>query len=169
MLYSIYRGQGHEQQSAMLVPRQSKARIHMARRAYTDYDAQWDQPQGDYGGYDEYDSQYDVVPYEQRGLAPLEDAPPVPSLVGVSATITNYGSPLLSYTRTMQRFYQSRKRVLSMGRIKCAICEERIGGWAWLGPDNTSHAHDGCYDRLAWAWATVYAEQQHMAARGEID
>jgi len=141
----------------------------MARQMQARYEDQWDQQSSDTGGYDDYSEQYDVVPYGERGLAPMEDAPPVPSLVGVSATITNYGSPLLSYTRTMQRFYQTRKRVLSMGRIKCAICEDRIAGWAWLGPDNSSHAHDGCYDRLAWAWATVYAEQQHMAGRGELD
>ncbi len=146
----------------------------MDRRARADYD-DWDyQPDeggyGDYQGYgdDEDQGQYGLAPYEERGLMQAEQ-PPVPSLVGVSATVTNYGAPLLSYTRTMQRFYQTRKRVLSMGRIKCAICNERISGWAWLGPDKNSHAHDGCYDRMAWAWASVYADQQHMAARGELD
>ena len=138
------------------------------RHARTDYD-DWDSQPADVGDYDDYAGRYDVAPYEeQRGLAEV-DHPPVPSLVGVSATVTNYGAPLLSYTRTMQRFYQSRKRVMSMGRLKCAICTERIGGWAWAGPDAQSHAHDGCYDRLAWAWASVYAEQQQMDARGELD
>jgi len=146
----------------------------MDRRARADYDDWDDQPNdqgyGDYQGYGEYEDQgqYGLAPYGERGLMPT-DQPPVPSLVGVSATITNYGAPLLSYTRTMQRFYQSRKRVLSMGRMKCAICSERISGWAWLGPDKNSHAHDGCYDRMAWAWASVYADQQHQAARGELD
>ncbi len=140
------------------------------RAEYDEWDAQADeQNYTDYGDYGDYGGQelahYD---YEERGLIPAE-APPVPSLVGVSATVTNYGAPLLSYTRTMQRFYQSRKRVLSMGRMKCAICNERISGWAWLGPDKNSHAHDGCYDRMAWAWSNVYAEQQHLDGRGELD
>jgi hypothetical protein len=143
----------------------------MMRRDRAEYD-EWDyqpdeQNYTDYGDYGDYGGQ-ELAPYEERGLMPTEQ-PPVPSLVGVSATVTNYGAPLLSYTRTMQRFYQSRKRVLSVGRMKCAICNERISGWAWLGPDKNSHAHDGCYDRMAWAWANVYAEQQHLAGRGELD
>jgi hypothetical protein len=143
----------------------SKGDRHMRRDRYDEWDYQPDD-QG-YGDYDD-DQGRDLMPYEERGMVAAEQ-PPVPSLVGVSATVTNYGAPLLSYTRTMQRFYQSRKRVLSMGRIKCAICSERISGWAWLGPDKNSHAHDGCYDRLAWAWASVYGEQQHLAGRGELD
>ncbi len=117
------------------------------------------------------DERYDLALYddERRDLAAPSEAPPsLPSLVGVSATVTNYGAPLLSYSRTMQRFYQTRKHVVSLGRHKCAICSERIAGWGWEAP-NGAAAHDGCYDRLAWAWATVYAEQQHMAARGELD
>jgi hypothetical protein len=141
------------------------------RRARQDYD-EWDSRQADVADdYDDdaYAGRRDLAPYEdeQRGLMEAEQ-PPVPSLVGVSATVTNYGAPLLSYTRTMQHFYQSRKRVLSMGRLKCAICSERIAGWAWAGPDERSHAHDACYDRLAWAWANVYGEQQHLANRGEL-
>ena len=141
----------------------------MARQKRDEYGDQWDEQVGDFGGGDTYSEQYELVPYGEQGLAPIANAPPVPSLVGVSATITNYGAPLLSYTRTMQHFYQTRKRVMSMGRIKCAICEDRIAGWAWLGPDSNSHAHDGCYDRMAWTWASVYAQQQQMAGRGELD
>lgn len=125
----------------------------------------------DEDGYDQDDEQHALMPYDDRGAERgLQAAEPIPlpSLVGVSATVTNYGSPLLSYSRTMTRFYQARKQVLSLGRHKCAICSDRITGWAWLAP-NGGHAHDGCYDRLAWAWATVYAEQQHMAACGELE
>ncbi len=133
----------------------------------------WEEPsddamsyEGDAYGYPDEQGQ-DLMPYpDQRGLQTNQPAPPMPSLVNVSATVTNYGAPLLSYSRTMQRFYQLRKQVMSLGRHKCAICGDRIGGWAWIAP-NGGHAHDGCYDRLAWAWATVYAEQQHMTTRGE--
>jgi hypothetical protein len=141
---------------------------------YTRYDDEWDSrsQQADVEYYDDdpMSEQYGVMPYadEERGLA-TPVAPPMPSLVGVSATVTNYGAPLLSYTRTMSRFYQSRKQVISLGRIKCAICGDRISGWAWTAPDGDGHAHDGCYDRLAWAWASVYAEQQRMAARGDME
>ena len=137
-------------------------------RRYDRYD-NWDSAPEDADYDDQYSESYDLDLYHERGLAPAEPQGPLPSLVGVSATVTNYGSPLLSYTRTMARFYQNRKQVLSMGRLKCAICNDRISGWAWLGPDRGSHAHDGCYDRLAWAWSSVYAEQQHMASRGELD
>ncbi|HKD75513.1 MAG TPA: hypothetical protein VKB76_08460 [Ktedonobacterales bacterium] len=139
------------------------------RRKADQYD-EWDN-QAD-AEYDEYDdagsAQYGMMPYEERGVSTTSGAP-MPSLVGVSATVTNYGAPLLSYTRTMSRFYQSRKQTLSMGRLKCAICGDRIGGWAWLAPDGEGHAHDGCYDRLAWAWASVYADQQRMADRGDLE
>jgi len=117
---------------------------------------------------DDDDQQSDrrhIVPNGDRRLA--APAPPMPSLVGVSATVTNYGAPLLSYTRTMARFFQMRKQKLSLGRLKCDICGERITGWAWSAPDQAGHAHDDCYERLAWAWASVYAEQQQMAGRGE--
>jgi hypothetical protein len=135
----------------------------MQRGRTGNYDEEWDDQAPAYGDLG-YSGGYGVAPYDygadvERGLME-PDAPPVPSLVGVSATITNYGAPLLNYARTMQRFYQSRRRVLSMGRHRCAICSERISGWAWLGPDETSHAHDGCYDRLAWAWANVVGSQQ---------
>ncbi len=117
---------------------------------------------------DQQSGRYDLTPYGEHGLT-APPPPPMPSLVGVSATVTNYGAPLLSYTRTMSRFYQTRKQVLSLGRLKCVICNDRISGWAWSSPDGNGHAHDGCYDRLAWAWASVYAEQQHMASRGELE
>lgn len=148
------------------------------------YDAWEDASRADYpaitGGYDGleedfYEDDADgtgraMQPYDEMGERGLQAGPPapMPSLVGISATVTNYGSPLLSYSRTMQRFYQGRRQVLSIGRHKCVICNERISGWAWLSP-NGGHAHDGCYDRLAWTWASVYAEQQHLAARGELD
>lgn len=139
------------------------------KRNTNQYD-EWDsQPyDADVAYDDEYSGQYDIAPYGERGLAQVP-APPMPSLVGVSATITNYGSPLLSYTRTMSRFYQSRKQVMSLGRIKCVICGDRIGGWAWTNPEESGHAHDSCYEKLAWTWSSVYAEQQHMASRGELD
>ena len=38
---------------------------------------------------------------------------PEHSLVGVSNTVTHHGVPLLSYTRTMNRFYTTRKQRLS--------------------------------------------------------
>jgi len=143
----------------------------MGRRnnGYDNWDSQ--PQQADVYGYDDDASdEYGIAPYEQqRGLATTPDGQPVSSLVGVSATVTNYGAPLLSYSKTMSRFYQLRKQVLSLGRLKCEICNERITGWGWTGPESKGHAHDGCYDRLAWAWASVYAEQQHMDSRGELD
>ena len=143
------------------------------------YDNQYDewnnQPQGADVDYDAYEGdpqseQYGMMPYpdSERGVGAAGNQS-LPSLVGVSATITNYGAPLLSYTRTMTRFYQSRKQVMSFGRIKCAICNDRITGWAWTTPGADGHAHDGCYDRLAWAWASVYAEQQQTANRGQTE
>ena len=38
---------------------------------------------------------------------------PEHSLVGVSNTVTHHGVPLLSYTRTMNRFYTTRRQRLS--------------------------------------------------------
>jgi len=32
------------------------------------------------------------------------------------------------------------KQVISLGRIKCAICGDRISGWAWTAPDGDGHA-----------------------------
>jgi hypothetical protein len=131
---------------------------------YTDdYDLPYDDEQDDGSS-----RALEVFGDEERSLAAPEAAP-MPSLVGVSATVTNYGASLLSYTRTMSRFYQTRRQVLSMGRHRCVICNERIPGWAWLSPDGGGHAHDGCYDRLAWAWANLYAQQQRMATRGELE
>jgi hypothetical protein len=137
-------------------------------RSYNRYD-DWNSHSDD-AEYDESD-EYGIAPYEQQqGLMnPDEAGQGMPSLVGVSATVTNYGAPLLSYTKTMSRFYQLRKQVLSLGRFKCNICNERISGWAWCGPDSSGYAHDGCYDRLAWAWASVYAEQQRLNNQGDLE
>ncbi len=106
---------------------------------------------------------YYPAPYAQQGMQQFADPQnKAASLVGVSSTVTNYGVPLLSYTRAMSRFYRNRKQVLSMGRHVCEICRERIPGWAWSSPELKQFAHDGCYDKLAWSWALAYAEQRHM-------
>src|SRR5215469_6992856 len=101
---------------------------------------------------------------DERGLI-LE---PEQSLVGVSNTVTQHGAPLLSYTRTMQRFYTSRKQRLSLGRHKCEVCGERIRFWAWQTPTR-SYTHDGCYERLAWTWTNLYAVQQRLASQGQFE
>jgi hypothetical protein len=101
---------------------------------------------------------------EERGLI-LE---PEQSLVGVSNTVTQHGAPLLSYTRTMQRFYTSRKQRLSLGRHTCEVCGERIRFWAWQTPTR-SYTHDGCYERLAWTWTNLYAVQQRLATQGQFE
>jgi hypothetical protein len=143
--------------------------MNRARRRHDDWDNQ-EADVADEEYYEDEQDDYGLAPYREQGLAPASTAPSsMPSLVGVSATVTNYGAPLLSYTKTMSRFYQTRRQVLSVGRLKCEICGERIGGWAWTGPDGQGYAHDGCYDRLAWAWASLYAEQQAMASRGELE
>lgn len=90
------------------------------------------------------------------------------SLVGVSNTVTHHGVPLLSYTRTMNRFYTSRKQRLSLGRYRCEVCGDRINWWAWETGTGT-RTHDGCYERLAWTWTNLYAQQQSLAAQGQFE
>lgn len=110
---------------------------------------------------------YADAPYpmdEDRGLMLQQEQ----SLVGVSNTITTHGVPLLSYTGTMSRFYTSRKQRLSLGRFKCEVCGERIRFWAWE-TNNHKRTHDGCYERLAWTWTNLYAQQQALAARGQLE
>ncbi|MFI5271928.1 MAG: hypothetical protein ACHQ4H_02705 [Ktedonobacterales bacterium] len=101
---------------------------------------------------------------DERGLV----LQPEQSLVNVSSTVTQHGVPLLSYTRTMQRFYTNRKQRLSFGRFKCEVCGERIRFWAWE-TTTKSHTHDGCYERLAWTWTSLYAHQQHLASEGNFE
>lgn len=144
--------------------------------SYTD----WRQPtgyanQGDEPGYalaeqgQGYDEpSYDLVQWDagegEQGLMLQPDS----SLVGVSNTVTHHGAPLLSYTRTMNRFYTSRKQKLSLGRHKCEVCHERIRFWAWETP-NGQHTHDGCYERMAWTWTNLYAQQQTLTAMGKFE
>lgn len=101
---------------------------------------------------------------DERGLVLQSEQ----SLVGVSNTVTHHGVPLLSYTRTMNRFYTSRKQRLSLGRYKCEVCGDRIRFWAWE-TSNGSRTHDGCYERLAWTWTNLYAQQQRLAAQGQFE
>lgn len=110
-----------------------------------------------------------------QAYAPLDedDGPglvlqPDRSLVNVSASVTHHGAPLLSYAHTMNRFYTSRKQKLSAGRHKCTVCGERIRFWAWETEDGQT-VHDGCYERLAWTWTSLYAQQQRLAAEGRLD
>jgi hypothetical protein len=107
-----------------------------------------------------YDNGYD----DEQGLILQTDQ----SLVGVSSTVTQHGAPLLSYTRTMSRFYKGRKQRLSLGRHKCQVCGERIRFWSFQTPDGQK-THDGCYERLAWAWTNLYAQQQHLASEGQFE
>ena len=93
---------------------------------------------------------------------------PEHSLVGVSSTVTHHGVPLLSFTSTMNRFYTSRKQRLSLGRYRCEVCGERIRFWAWETEGGT-RTHDGCYERLAWTWTRMYAQQQYLADQGQLD
>lgn len=116
---------------------------------------------GQYGGYDD-DAMY--AEDDGRGLVLQREQ----SLVGVSSTVTAHGVPLLSYTRTMNRFYTNRKQKLSFGRYKCEVCGERIRWWAWQTPTG-NRTHDGCYERLAWMWTNLYAQQQRMANEGRLD
>jgi hypothetical protein len=111
-----------------------------------------------------YNEAYDMGDGEERGLI----LQPEQSLVGVSNTVTKHGVPLLSYTRTMQRFYTSRKQRLSLFRFKCEVCGERIRFWAWETA-NKNHTHDGCYERLAWTWTSLYAHQQRLASQGQLE
>jgi hypothetical protein len=107
------------------------------------------------GAYDEDD---------ERGLVLRTDE----SLVGVSNIVTQHGTPILSYTRTMNRFYSSRKQRLSLLRHKCEVCGDRIRFWSFETP-NGGHTHDGCYERLAWTWTNLYAHQQQMALEGRLE
>jgi len=119
-----------------------------------------------YDGYDGYEGAEDgeYAPDEERGLT----LRPEESLVNVSSTITQHGAPLLSYSRTMSRFYATRKQRMSMGRFKCDVCGDRISMWAWETP-NGKRTHDGCYERLAWNWTNLYAQQQRMASEGNFE
>ena len=110
----------------------------------------------DVGGWEDRD--------DERGLVLQSEQ----SLVGVSNTVTHHGAPLLSYTRTMNRFYNNRKQKLSLGRFKCEVCGVRIRFWAWE-TTNGSRTHDGCYERLAWTWTNLYAQQQRLAAEGRFE
>jgi len=101
---------------------------------------------------------------EERGLM----LQPEQSLVNISSTITQHGAPLLSYSRTMNRFYATRKQRLSMGRFKCEVCGERISMWAWE-TSNGKRTHEECYERLAWAWTNLYAQQQRQANEGNFE
>lgn len=131
---------------------------------YSDY--------GDYDGPDEsaYGAAYGAYDNggaygeDERGLVLQTEQ----SLVGVSSTVTQHGAPLLSYTRTMSRFYNNRKQTLSLGRHRCEVCGERIRFWAYETP-NGNRTHDGCYERLAWTWTNLYAQQQQLAAEGRLE
>lgn len=130
----------------------------------------WEDQAGDaeYGDYEQYDDQYagdyDPDAGGERGLILQTEQ----SLVGISSTVTQHGAPLLSYTRTMNRFYTNRRQKLSLGRFACEVCGERIRLWAWETP-NGNRTHDGCYERLAWTWTNLYAQQQQLASRGEFE
>jgi hypothetical protein len=126
---------------------------------YGDYDGPDERAYGDY----DYDDRGDYDDGEQGLILQTEQ-----SLVGVSSTVTQHGAPLLSYTRTMNRFYNNRKQRLSLGRHRCEVCGERIRLWAWETP-NGARTHDGCYERLAWTWTNLYAQQQQLAAEGRLE
>jgi hypothetical protein len=128
------------------------------------YDDNYDDaPDYGYGSYDDQYGQYGGAGWEdnERGLM----LRPEHSLVGVSKTVTHHGVPLLSYSRTMNRFYTTRKQRLSLGRFKCEVCGDRIRWWAWETGTGT-RTHDGCYERLAWTWTNLYAQQQKLASQG---
>ena len=138
-------------------------------------DAYGDQYAGDSQAYDEYAAAdvalaptYDDDEYgygdDERGLVLQTEQ----SLVNVSTTVTHHGAPLLSYSRTMSRFYANRKQRLSLGRWKCEVCGERIRGWAWE-TSTGNRTHDGCYERLAWTWTNLYAQQQRLATEGRFE
>lgn len=124
------------------------------------YDS-YDDGYGDNGYDGGYDNGYDD---EERGLILQTDQ----SLVNVSSTVTQHGAPLLSFTRTMNRFYSNRKQRLSLGRHKCEVCGDRIRFWSYETPEG-GRTHDGCYERLAWTWTHVYAQQQRLASEGRLD
>jgi hypothetical protein len=135
---------------------------------------------GDYGpydnssgyGYGEYGDQYGDQGGGYEGWENDDEQglmlQPEHSLVGVSNTVTHHGAPLLSYTRTMNRFYTTRRQRLSLGRFKCEVCGGRIRWWAWETPTKT-RTHDGCYERLAWTWTNLYAQQQRLASQGLLE
>jgi hypothetical protein len=130
------------------------------------YDQGYDQG---YTGYDDgygssYHNGYDTGYDDDQGLILQTDQ----SLVGVSSTVTQHGAPLLSYAGTMSRFYAGRKQRLSLGRHKCQVCGERIRFWSFQTPDG-QRTHDGCYERLAWAWTNLYAHQQRLASEGQFE
>jgi hypothetical protein len=140
-----------------------------ARQAYgpdADYDEGYDD--GSYAEPEAYDPGLDdAAGYDdgqERGLMLQRDE----SLVGVSTIVTQHGTPILSYTRTMNRFYTTRKQRLSLGRHRCEVCGDRIRFWSYETPTG-SHTHDGCYERLAWTWTNLYAQQQRLAAEGRLD
>ncbi len=125
--------------------------------------------EGGYAGSEEYEAAPNdgfggYADDEERGLVLSQDE----SLVGVSQIVTQHGTPILSYSRTMNRFYTSRKQRLSLGRHRCEVCGERIRFWSFETPTG-NHTHDGCYERLAWMWTNVYAQQQRLAAEGRLD
>ena len=68
----------------------------------------------------------------------------------------------------MNRFYASRKQRLSLGTRRCEVCGDRIRFWAWHTPEGKV-THDGCYERLAWTWTNLYAQQQRLAAEGRLE
>lgn len=139
--------------------------------------AAWDDQVGDadYGDYDGLDESAYAESYGDNGAYPYDGddergliLQTEQSLVGVSSTVTQHGAPLLSYTRTMSRFYNNRRQRLSLGRHKCEVCGERIRLWAWETP-NGNRTHDGCYERLAWTWTNLYAAQQQLANEGQLE
>jgi hypothetical protein len=48
------------------------------------------------------------------------------------------------------------------------VCGTRIRFWAYETPTR-QRTHDGCYERLAWMWTNLYAQQQHLASMGQLD
>jgi hypothetical protein len=114
--------------------------------------------------YNAYADQEEYADGEERGLVLSHSE----SLVGVSSTVTHHGAPILSYTRTMNRFYSSRRQRLSLGRHRCEVCGERIRFWSYRAPTG-GHTHDGCYERLAWAWTNLYAQQQRLESEGLLE
>jgi hypothetical protein len=116
-----------------------------------------------YGGDGEQQDRYYDGEEEQGLILQTEQ-----SLVNISSTVTTHGAPLLSYSRTMSRFYTNRKQRLSLGRYKCEVCGDRIRFWAYETPTG-NRTHDGCYERLAWMWTNLYAQQQRLAAEGQFE
>lgn len=149
-------------------------------RGYSRHDDEWgdEADYGDSANEYAYDDGYDMdmVPADRDNdiYAPADPYDrglvyqPEHSLVNVSRTVTHHGVPLLSYTHTMNRFYTTRKQRLSLGRFKCQVCGDRIRFWAWETNENY-HIHDGCYERLAWTWTTLYAQQSHLAKQGQFE